>query len=1565
VKRWLLILLALLFPSLLAAQSTLVSGTITDQGGQVWANGTYTFSFQPAPTNPAGPYFWNGAPFNTSTVISGNLNASGAFSSVSVPSNSAITPSGSTWIIDVCPAATGLTCYPVNLSVTGTSLSVTSLVVPPAVQVNVSAPFLGYAAYSDSEIVGARQGSFYTNLTDKTIHYCSTVVPCTWVSLSGGGGGGSPGSPAFSTQLANAALTGFLGTPCQGFATLAAITSGPIINDCDTEFVGPNPYIDLRAYGVRGLSTGGAIPASSGITAITTSGNPTITVSTTSCTSQSLSICFVNGDGVVVVGVGNSQSMTTPGSITVTPMNSRVGTGTGDGVAAPTGSTTYNYKVFACDEGGGCTAPSSTVTTATGASPLGYQFQAVTITGITRSNNINTYATSSQPPFSVGTVVHVDNCPGSGDNNNGFNGWVYVTAVNSTNFQAANLPEDTRNGAATASAAGCSATYWNYNRLAFTTSGSSAFRYFACSDRQSPGTFALVAQSLTPVDPQGNGTGYGNLEIDDFGQTMSSGQVGSMPWYLSNANCAGSATRDNLVTTITSGAGTTSLVLSSAPQFSLSGTPIRFDNAPNLRNGLSNVVIGYLPYSGVFVVNSFLNLSGLSNAPILAVSNNLFLNDTLYLGGGARIYGDRPNFTSASADSFEIQANPIITGNVNPAIVASASGGVTIQGITVHGPCDGMGVIFYGAGGNLGAVFDSDNFTTNACGSSDYLGVALYAQGPFTTNTQLYVTSGTQAQSDESFTPSLWVDNSSETSIANLMASARGALVRAPSSGGVFHIGHFHWQANTAPIVTVTDPNGGISAEDVIIGDSGAAIIDTGNHSLFACLPGVLGIEPVGSLQVFNLLNPPASGVTSVTGNCGTNYSSTITALSGQSSNQAALSINNLAGVAALGASSYISGTVQGASILNYGPAVPEIGALMIAAPVAPSLAVSSGGNVPVGNHSYQLAWFDYAGNPTALGVSASVTTTTGNQTVTITPPSAPLGAVGYVVFRDGVFLLNSAAACSTPYSHFGLGTFTDIYASACGQSTLSQNLAMSMGGFLASLIGTSPGLFGPNYSFIGNGFASTWSGSFTAARSVTIPDLSGTALLTPWNSYIDVTEIAAPSNPISGNERWYANNSTHQFTCLTSSGGNCNPSGSGTVSSVSNSDGSLTISPTTGAVVASLNVAHQNTFTANQAFPGIVLNGSSSGSLTQVCAGTCGTVTVTWGNTSGTPATSATSPLSINSTTGVISCPTCATGNGLPTGGVLNQALVNSGASGSGQWASPSIGVANGGSLITSAYTLQCDSATASTGIIDRGKNAVIGSGGSVTIPDLSSSGCAGFYGLLENSTSGNVTVSRQTSDTFTIYGPLGGAPSTGQTSLTLSAGQTAVFSPEPTSTVYDIRVNQPTVAFSNLTGSAACSQLPALTGDTTTSAGSCATVTGKINGTAVSGTAGDAVKYGSGGTTLVDSGLAMPTAAGSATVTQDIASGTAAMGTSAISSGSCATVVTVSASGVATTDVITVGFNGDPTAVTGYGASSSGALLTIYPYPTSGNVNFKVCNSTASSITPGALTLNWKVVR
>lgn len=98
--------------------------------------------------------------------------------------------------------------------------------------------------------------------------------------------------------------------------------------------------------------------------------------------------------------------------------------------------------------------------------------------------------------------------------------------------------------------------------------------------------------------------------------------------------------------------------------------------------------------------------------------------------------------------------------------------------------------------------------------------------------------------------------------------------------------------------------------------------------------------------------------------------------------------------------------------------------------------------------------------------------------------------------------------------------------------------------------------------------------------------------------------------------------------------------------------------------------------------------------------------------------------------------------------------------------------------------------------------------------------------------------------------------------------------------------------------------------------------------------------------------------------TGTITIASGTSALGTSLIGSAVCASAVTTSATGVATTDTVQASFNSDPTGSTGYVPLTTG-MLTIIPYPTSNNVNFKVCNNTSSSITPSPISLNWRVVR
>lgn len=99
-------------------------------------------------------------------------------------------------------------------------------------------------------------------------------------------------------------------------------------------------------------------------------------------------------------------------------------------------------------------------------------------------------------------------------------------------------------------------------------------------------------------------------------------------------------------------------------------------------------------------------------------------------------------------------------------------------------------------------------------------------------------------------------------------------------------------------------------------------------------------------------------------------------------------------------------------------------------------------------------------------------------------------------------------------------------------------------------------------------------------------------------------------------------------------------------------------------------------------------------------------------------------------------------------------------------------------------------------------------------------------------------------------------------------------------------------------------------------------------------------------------------------ATCTVTIASGTKALATGAISSGSCTSAQTATATGTQTTDTLMADFNADPTGVTGYAPVTTG-MLTIIKYPTADTANFKVCNLTASSITPGSITLNFRVVR
>ena len=227
--RKLLALFLLVSPALFA-QSTTLSGTVTDLGAQTWNNGTFNFQFVPGQNNQ-GQYTWTGGPLPKN--IAGVMNGSGAYS-VSIPSNTAITPGGTRWQGTFCPQATS-PCFTASaIIVTGATM--TFNVTPTAIAISLISPPPGpMLAYSDAEISSANIGSFYYNLGSQGYRVCqaiNSVQFCTtWAPIAGGGGGSSFGAITSGTNNIAAMICG---TGCSlatsGSGTIAATTATTATN---------------------------------------------------------------------------------------------------------------------------------------------------------------------------------------------------------------------------------------------------------------------------------------------------------------------------------------------------------------------------------------------------------------------------------------------------------------------------------------------------------------------------------------------------------------------------------------------------------------------------------------------------------------------------------------------------------------------------------------------------------------------------------------------------------------------------------------------------------------------------------------------------------------------------------------------------------------------------------------------------------------------------------------------------------------------------------------------------------------------------------------------------------------------------------------------------------------------------------------------------------------------------------------------------------------------------------------------------------------------------------------
>jgi hypothetical protein len=195
-----ILILAFLFAGAVSAfgQSTTVSGQVTDSGGQSWNNGTFTATFVPNPQFPVGPYTWTGGTLNT--TIPGTLNGTGAYS-VSIPSNTAISPQGSQWQIQFVPNATSSPFLTAKTTITGATQTLNAT--PPDISINLQNPPGPFTtAYADDEIATPiPQGAEYFNTTSLKTRVWNGSA---WANQGAGAVGACPGGANTNVQFNDA-----------------------------------------------------------------------------------------------------------------------------------------------------------------------------------------------------------------------------------------------------------------------------------------------------------------------------------------------------------------------------------------------------------------------------------------------------------------------------------------------------------------------------------------------------------------------------------------------------------------------------------------------------------------------------------------------------------------------------------------------------------------------------------------------------------------------------------------------------------------------------------------------------------------------------------------------------------------------------------------------------------------------------------------------------------------------------------------------------------------------------------------------------------------------------------------------------------------------------------------------------------------------------------------------------------------------------------------------------------------------------------------------------------------
>ena len=731
---------------------------------------------------------------------------------------------------------------------------------------------------------------------------------------------------------------------------------------------------------------------------------------------------YANGQGIVVNGAGIRPTLRTPGTPTITPnlLN---------------GAVTWNYKVVAEDYSGGLTAASVAGTTTTGPASLG-QFN-FGISTATNTNGITTYTTTATDNLPAGAAILICGfgaaCLATGSKTDSFNGAKTIQATPSSNtfttFDGTQFNNPTFTITETPPGGQAQGYVMSCNTLRYssgTYSGLGTLRYWIYRS-QGAGAYSLVG--VAPgIDPY----------FVDCGGTPP-----TPPSYVPTRTPPARPQAGYLSTTISSGGGSTTLTLAANAGTTATSQTVLHDNTPALM-AAATAAIGqtggtvYIPSTAdnrsattFWAFNSLANFGTIpatnGNNFTVFLAGNVSLTQPWVLRSNMKIEG-----TAKKNQAFQYLGGSFIGGSAIPAIYSQPVSSVTLRDLYIN-PANAQATSTY---------FDNDNFGNGSAGiifentsvsATGNFGRPFVGKGGFGwyfrqfTCVSRYITNNLPPPCVE-FPDSSIATGAATSQVSGNVEFYNSFLINTgisfnatPNSSTDSPVGiRFHstlMESGYTPFLRIANVNANVN--DVTF--TGSSIADS-----------VVGLDtPFVDASGTNFQTMTVTGGQGAGGSppllISTSTNSSIIVNNPFSSNY-----GNVPWFA-----SQSQAVDLGNQPLNVRGSKGRVSYAMSAPGALSGCVVSSGGGLPIGTVNYSLTAVDYDGYETGYGPVTTVTTTTGNQTVTCTLPMLPAGAKGLNVYHNftagGGAGGNKVFVSGCPAPMLIAGSLVDSVNSTCG----------------------------------------------------------------------------------------------------------------------------------------------------------------------------------------------------------------------------------------------------------------------------------------------------------------------------------------------------------------------------------------------------------------------------------------------------------------------------------------------------------------------------------------------------